>query len=611
MPLSLRSATLPGFAARFDMNLPTLRATLAWLLPAAALLAGCASRPDTGPARAPAPLSLRVIAFNDFHGHLEADGKRLTLNDPAHPGQRLQVPVGGADALAGTVAALRAGATHSVLVSSGDLVGAAPLVSTLFRHESTIEVMNQMGVDVAIPGNHEFDAGQTELQRLLAGGCATAQADAATPSCAQGPYGGARFPVIAANILQRQGGLLFAPSWVRQVGPVRVGFIGAVTRSTPGIVLPSGIAGLSFGDEAEAINRAAAELQAQGVNALVAVVHEGGELAQAADWNDPHCPGWQGALAEVERRITPAVDVVLSAHTHQGYRCQLGGRIVMQATSYGRGVSVLDLALDARTGRVDPAATRSRNLPVLNATTPAAVREALAAAEPAAYADVLRQASADAAVARSVAGYAALAAPRAHQAVGLLGGSFDRSGRTDSAAGRLIADAQWLATRAPEAGGAQLALMNAGGIRADLACRTAPPCSVSFGEAFTAQPFGNGLVTMGFSGAELLALLESQQPAGRERPHLLIPSSSLRYRWVAGAAPGQRVQDLRLNGQPVAPDQRLRVTVNGFLAEGGDGFALFKRQGERRAGPQDLDALLAHLRSHPAPDPVPRITWVD
>lgn len=593
------------------MTLPFHRRSPAWLLcVAASVLAGCATAPL--PSRVPQPLSVRLIAFNDFHGHLEADGLQLSLADPAHPGQRLRVPVGGADALAGTVAALRAGATNSVLISSGDLVGAAPLVSTLFRHESTLEVMNQMGVDLGIPGNHEFDAGEAELQRLLAGGCAAAGADSPAQSCVQHSYTGARFPLIAANVSRRHGTPLFAPSWVRQVGPVRVGFIGAVTRTTPSIVLPSGIAGLAFGDEAEAINRAAAELQAQGVQALVAVVHEGGELARpGADWNDESCPGWQGALAEVERRITPAVDVILSAHTHQGYRCKLGERVVMQATSYGRGVSVVDLPLDAHTGRVDRSAIHSRNLPVLNAHTDAATRERLAAAEPPPYAQVLRQARPDAGVASTVAGYTALAAPRANQEVGRLGGNFDRNGRTDSAAGRLIADAQLAATRAPEAGGAQLALMNAGGIRADLLCRTAAPCPVSFGDVFTAQPFGNGLVVMTLSGADLRELLESQQPEGRERPSLLAPSAGLSYRWRASAAPGQHVQDLRLNGKPVQPDERLRVTVNSFLAEGGDGFGLLKRYGERRAGPQDIDALLAHVHTNPAPDPVARITWVD
>jgi 5'-nucleotidase len=578
-----------------------------WLL-AAALLAGCASAPAP---RDATTLSLRIIAFNDFHGHLEADGQALSLANPAHPGQRLRVAVGGADALAGTVAALRAGAPDSVLISSGDLVGAAPLVSTLFRHESTIEVMNQMGVDLGIPGNHEFDAGEAELQRLLAGGCAATPPGSPAQSCAQHGYAGAHFPLIAANI-SRHGSALFAPTWVRQVGPVRVGFIGAITRTTPSIVLPSGIRDLAFGDEAEAINRAAAELQAQGVQALVAVVHEGGELAQTgAEWNDERCPGWQGALAEIERRITPAVDVILSAHTHQGYRCKLGDRIVMQATSYGRGVSVVDMQLDARTGRVDRAASRSRNLPVLNAQTDPAVREQLLAAEPAPFGDALRLARPDAATAHTVAAYTALAAPRANQTVGRLGGPVDRSGRTDSAAGRLIADAQLAATRAPEAGGAELALMNAGGIRADLPCRGAAPCAVSFGDVFTAQPFGNGLVVMTLSGADLRALLESQQPAGHERPKLLAPSAGLSYRWLASAAPGQHVQDLRLNGRAVQPGQRLRITVNSFLAEGGDGYTLLKTYGERVAGPQDIDALLAHVRGNPAPDPVARITWVD
>jgi 2',3'-cyclic-nucleotide 2'-phosphodiesterase (5'-nucleotidase family) len=428
------------------------------------------------------------------------------------------------------------------------------------------------------------------------------------PRChapSQPGYPGARFPVLAANVLAG-GQPLLPPTWVVAVGGVRVGFIGAVTRSTPSIVVPSGVAGLRFTDEADAINRAAAALDAQGVKALVVLVHEGGETGaagQAADWNDPACPGWRGDMRRMAERISQQVDLILTAHTHQGYNCLIDGRPVMQALSFGRAVSVADLVIDARTGEVDRAATRSRNLPVFNDRTDAAARQRLLAAEPAPWADALRQARPVAAVQQTVAAYAQAAAPRAQRPVGRIGGSFDRRGRTDSAAGRLVADAQLAATRAPDQGGAQLALMNPGGLRADLPCSGTPPCTVTYGDAFSMQPFGNSLVVMTLTGVELKALLEQQQPAGRASPSFLSPSAGLAYRWLASAPPGQRVQGLTLHGQPVGPKQALRVTVNSFMADGGDGYIQLRAGRDRLGGMQDVDALVAHLQTTRTPDP--------
>lgn len=601
-----------------------------WMALALAGLVACATPPPAPPAL-PAPLAaapgaapatpastqvpLRVIAFNDFHGHLEPGSLSLNLPDPALPGVPQRVAAGGAAALAGLVQALRQGAPHSVLATTGDMIGATPLVSALFRHESTVEVLNQMGVDVAAAGNHEFDAGTAELLRVLRGGCAPNVADAPTLSCALQPsHAGARFPVLAANVLAPGGQPLLPPSWVVAVDGVRVGFIGAVTRSTPSIVVPSGVAGLRFGDEADAINRAAAALDAQGVKALVVLVHEGGETGSAgqpADWNDPACPGWRGDMRRMAPRISQQVDLILTAHTHQGYNCLIDGRPVMQALSFGRAVSVADLVIDRQTGEVDRAATRSRNLPVLNDRTDPAQRARLVAAEVAPWAAALRQAQPVAAVQQTVAAYAQAAAPRAQRPVGRIGGGFDRRSRTDSAAGRLVADAQLAATRARDNGGAQLALMNPGGLRADLACNGTPPCTVTYGDAFSMQPFGNSLVVMTLSGVELKALLEQQQPPGRASPSFLSPSAGLAYRWLASGPPGQRVQALTLNGQPVGPKQALRVTVNSFMADGGDGYNLLRAGRDRLGGMQDVDALVAFLQTGPAPVAEPRITWVD
>ena len=559
------------------------------------------------------PIQLRLIAINDFHGNLEEGSLELPWPDPTHPGRATKHASGGAAALAGLVQSLRHQAPHSLVLGVGDLIGATPLISALLRHESTLAVANSLGMDLAIPGNHEFDAGTSEYLRLLKGGCAITKPPGPAASCALGPHPPARFQTLAANIPLATGGTLFPASTIRTFGGVKVGLIGAITKSTPSIVVSSGIQGLRFTDEAEAINQAATALQRQGVEAIVVVIHEGGETGspgQTLDWNNPACPNARGPIFAIARQLSPAIDVVFSGHSHQGYNCLLDGRPVMQATAFGRGVAVVDLALNPRTGDVDRARTLSRNLPVLNSRTDPAPRQAVLAAEPAPWRAALERAQPDPAVADLVARAAAIVAPIAQRQVGRVAGGFDRAGASDSSAGRLIADAQLAATRAPASGGAQAALMNPGGIRANLHCRATPPCPVSYGAIFAMQPFGNSLTVLTLSGAELKQLLERQQPPGRSTPTFLQPSASLRYSWATQAPYGLRVRHLRLNGRPIQPSQPVRLVVNSFLAEGGDGFEGFRKGRDPVGGPTDLEALETFLRRPPAPapDPRPRIT---
>ena len=594
-----------------------------WLIAgAAAPLVGYATPiAPTAPAASTEPVKVRLIAFNDFHGNLESTGLTLPWPDPAQRDKAIRLAAGGAAHLAGTIQALRAGAAHSIVISSGDAIGGTPLISALFLHESTVDVMNRIGVGIAIPGNHEFDAGKDELLRVMGGGCRTNSADALTLSCPLGDTGanrhpGARFPHFVANVTTSDGKTLFPPSIVKTVAGVRIGFIGAVTKITPTIVVPSGVAGLRFGDEADAINTEAARLKAQGIQALVAVIHEGGDTGTPGlplEWNDAGCPRPRGAIFDIANKLSPDIDVIFSAHTHQGYRCVVDGRPIMQATALGRGVSVADLVIDPKSGDVDRARTTHRNLPVFNERSDAKLRESIIAAEPEPFASALRSAKADTAVAERVAAYAQAAAPRAQRPVGRIGGAFERTAKTDASAGRLIADAQWLATRAAARGGAQFALMNPGGVRSDLRCagNAAPPCTVTYGDVFTMQPFGNNLMVMTLSGAQVKQLLEDQQRPGRSGPLLLIPSSTLTYRWVAKAEYGQRVQGLRLAGAPLNPMADYRFAVNSFLAEGGDGFVLLREGRNRLGGELDIDALTALLKTSPAPDAVPRITWVE
>ncbi len=581
---------------------PALARTAALLAALALGLAACvAPRPE--PAADRDPVRVRVLAFNDLHGYLEPGGLALRLADPRDPSAApLQVGAGGVAHLATLVRRLRGEVPHSVLVSSGDAIGASPLVSALFREEPTIEAMNAIGVDLAVVGNHEFDRGIAELRRLAAGGCHPGDASPLA-SCAapEGRFGGARFPLFAANVLDQAGRPVFAPSVVREFDGVRVAFVGAVVRATPTIVSPAGVAGLRFEDEAESINREVDRLrEAQGIRAFVAVIHEGGAID--GDWNDPRCPGARGAVFAIADRLRPEVDAVLSAHTHQGYSCVRDapgnpGLRILQATSYGRGLSVLDLAIDRSSGDVLRPRTAARNLPVANGLGGDRAADAVHPPVPA-----------DPAVGAIVAHFAARAAPLARSEVGRISAAARRGDAGpggDSTLGRLVADAQLAATREPGRGGARIAFTNPGGLRADLGCATAEaPCAVRFGDAFAAQPFGNSLVVMTLTGAQLRAALEQQfTGTNAERPRILQPSAGFTFSWRRDARDGARLVDARLDGEPLSPSADYRVTVNSFLAEGGDGFTVFRDGSRRLGGAQDVDALVDWLRSAPVVAP--------
>jgi 5'-nucleotidase len=575
------------------------RRIAAALLSMGALLAasGCTGRgADPGAAAsrpAGADVPLRIVAFNDFHGQLEPGGLTLRLRDPADPSRSWAVGAGGVAQLATLVSRLRAGSAHTVVVSSGDLVGASPLTSALFRDEPTIEAMNAIGVDLGVVGNHEFDRGFDELRRLIGGGCHPGgSGEVGTCAGPDGRFGGARFPMIAANVRDASGRAVLPASVVREVGGVQVAFVGAVLRATPSVVVPSGVVGLRFEDEAEAINREVGALRvARGIEAFVAVIHEGGTTA--GDWNDPSCTGARGEIFRIVDRLRPEVDAVLSGHSHQGYACLRDApgnpRLpVVQAFANGRGVSVLDLRLDPATGDVRRELTTARNLPVANGL--AGDRAADAAYPPL---------PPDAAVQALVDHYVARARPLAGRPVGRLAGAATRdpSPGGDTALGRLVADAQLAATRAPERGGARIALTNPGGMRADLPCpRAAAPCTISYADAFAAQPFGNSLMVMTLTGAQLTSILEQQfSGLNSQRPRVLQPSAGFEWVWRASGPAGARIAEVRLDGVPIDPAGRYRVAVNAFLAEGGDGFGGFLAGTDRLGGPLDIDVLVSWL----------------
>ncbi|HZA95921.1 MAG TPA: bifunctional metallophosphatase/5'-nucleotidase [Burkholderiaceae bacterium] len=530
---------------------------------------------------------VRIIGINDFHGHLEPAGNAIAVPDPANPGRTVPLRSGGAAFLATRINQLKAEQPRHVIVSAGDLVGASPLTSALFHDEPTIEVMNAIGLDINALGNHEFDRGVSHLLRLANGGCESRpKANHQTCAAADGKFSGARFSFLAANVLGRENEQpIVTPTQVKSFDGVRVGFIGAVTRSTPGIVVPSGVAGVRFVGEAKAINRYAKELQAQGVQTIVAVVHEGGD----ADGGFGACLNPRGAIFDLARELDAAIDIVLSAHTHRGYNCLIDGRVIIQAASYGRLISVVDIEIDRATEEVVRERTRARNVTVPNGErTGHALRTAYPPLAP------------EPKVAAIVEHYRKLAAPLAERPIGYIVADFDRraSPGGDSALGRLVADAQLAASRTH---GAQIAFTNPGGLRANLSA-SGPNGLVTYADAFLSQPFGNTLVTLTLTGAQLRQLLEQQwsnrrSETGSERARMLQPSRGFAYAWRSNAPHGERVVtgSMRLDGRPIELDDTYRVTVNNFLAEGGDGFRVLREGTHRAEGPADVDALTAYL----------------
>ena len=522
------------------------------------------------------PVDLRILAINDFHGNLQPPPGGIRITDPADKARSIMVPAGGAEHMATLVKQLREGHSNTIFVAAGDLIGASPFLSAMFHDEPTVEALSMMGLELASVGNHEFDEGVTELLRMQNGGCHP------TDGC-QGPhrFEGARFRYLAANSIEaRTGKTILPPYDIRTFDGVPVAFIGLTLKGTAGIVSPAGIAGIAFNDEAETVNAQVAELKARGVEAIVVLIHEGG--TPAGDYNE--CPGISGPIVDIVKKFDKAVDVVVSGHTHRAYICEIDGRLVTSADKYGTLVTAIDLKLDPVTR--DVVSAKADN---------AIVRTSLAKAPE---------------QSQLILSYDKLAAPIAGRPAGSVTETLSRTPNAagESALGDIIADAQLAATASEKAGGAVIALTNPGGIRSDIARKE--DGAVSYGEVFAAQPFRNQLVTMTLTGEQIRQALE-QQWTDPNRPRILQISRGLSYGWDNARPDGERILagSLSLNGRPIDPAASYRVTVNNYLAVGGDGFTALIGK-DPLTGIYDVDALYAYFQANSplSPPPSGRIT---
>ena len=600
------------------------------------LTAGCAvaQTPPLG------TITVKLIGFNDYHGTLQSPGT-FGANSLAPAAAR--PAVGGAEYLAAYVARLKAQNPFNAVVGAGDFIGASPLISALFFDEPAIETLNKIGVDFNAVGNHEFDKGSAELRRLQNGGCKSVNGVQEPNSCkglgsgAPGTFDGAKFKWLSANVFETATGRpLLPPYGIKSFDGTKVAFIGMTLKGTPGIVTPSGVAGLEFRDEADTVNALIPRLRAQGVEAIVVLVHQGGFQTSpnvgdinGCDGDLKNADGSESDIGKIVQRLDNAVDLVISGHTHAAYNCSastvdvknVGGNAVStprptglankagrlipvtSASAFGRLLTDIDLTIDRTTRDVIAVTATNR----LVDRTDAGINQAIAT---------------DPTVRNLVLGYNGLVSPLAGVVIGTITKALPSTTNAagEMPAGSLIADAQLQATQPAALGGAVAAFMNAGGVRSPgfVSNASAYPYNVTYGDAFTVQPFGNSLVTMTLTAQQIKNLLEQQFVGclGQTTQRIMQVSNGIKYSWSASAAPCARIVDLTLTPTDVtvtppavtaAPDtlvvggvvqnpgKTYRVTVNNFMATGGDGYTVLLGGLNTLGGAQDIDALVAYM----------------
>ncbi|MBT2391282.1 bifunctional metallophosphatase/5'-nucleotidase [Streptomyces sp. ISL-1] len=574
----------------------------------AAMPAGAAVDEGSSGARhhQPRTVDVQLLSFNDLHGNLEPPAGSAGQVTRTHAdGTTEKINAGGVEYLATHLRQARKGSKYSVTAAAGDMIGASPLLSGLFHDEPTIEALNGLKLDVSSVGNHEFDEGAKELARMQNGGCHP------TAGCFEQdrPFGGADFPYLAANVAnEKTGRPLLDPYFIWKKDGVKIGFIGVTLEGTPNIVSAEGVKGLTFGDEVETINKYTKVLERKGVKSIVALIHEGGAPASSSyNYNcDSPGPGdgVSGPIVDIAKKISPQVDALVTGHTHQAYACTIPDpsgkpRTVTSAASFGKLYTDTTLTYDRRTKDI--------------------VRTAVASANHVVTRDVPKAED----MTRLIARWNTLAAPIASRPVGHISADIENPfDAPEKPLGNLIADAQLEGLATADKGGAQLALMNPGGIRAGLVHKASGSEGdgvVTYGEAFTVQPFTNMMTVVDLTGAQLITALQ-QQVSGLNQasPKILQVSDGFTYTLDLTKTGADRIVagSVKLKGEAIDPAKTYRVAMNEFLAGGGDGFAVLKEHKNKLVGASDLDILIAYLAAHSsasaplAPPATGRITVV-
>ncbi|MEY4076675.1 MAG: hypothetical protein RIQ69_1045 [Pseudomonadota bacterium] len=561
----------------------------------------CACAPMNEPSIAASEkINISILAFNDLHGHLEPPS--MSVRERID-GNLTEVPVGGAAYLAAAIQHHKKLNPLHAVVSAGDMIGATPLTSALFLDEPTIEAVNAMGIDFNAVGNHEFDKGTPELMRMRRGGCE--KLTRLEPCQVNRQFPGANFEFLAANVKKADHESLFPAYGIKTFKQgnqvIKLGFVGMTLKSTPNLVAPEGIKGLKFEDEAATANALVPVLKAQGVSALVLVIHEGGVIQGGP--NDASCPGLSGDIVPILNKLDTDFDVVVSGHTHRAYACDYKRInpskpfLLTSAGQYGTFLTHIQLSIDPLSKKVQ---SKTANNVIVQSE--AFVNASGVNVQPSSGLPFFGK---QMDVEKIVNLYRTASQVQVLKEVGRLSTSVTRqsSPSGESGLGNLIADAQWSSTAPVDRGRSDFALMNPGGVRADILIQPGGGV-VNFGQLFKVQPFGNTLVVKRMTGQQVKDLLEHQF-VNLDRPKVLFPSESLKYEVDLSQAKGQRVLNIQIGQKPLDLARAYNVTMNSYLASGGDGFWHFNQAPTVSSGEIDVDALSDYLQQRPGLKPAP------
>ncbi|WP_394137793.1 bifunctional 2',3'-cyclic-nucleotide 2'-phosphodiesterase/3'-nucleotidase [Cytobacillus oceanisediminis] len=479
------------------------------------------------------PFDVQLLGINDFHGQLDTFSSSLNA--------------GGVEYLAAHLKQREATNPNTFMLHAGDAVGASSPVSALLQDEPTIKMLNEIGFDLGTVGNHEFDEGVEEMLRLINGG--------SHPNTVEkyGEFKGANFPYVAANVVDSvTKEPILAPYEIKEVNGVPIAFIGIAYSDTPSIVTPSGTAGVEFTDEAEAINKYTAELKKQGIKSIVVVTHN--PAKSALDGSNP-----QEELVDIANAVDDEVDVLFGGHNHQYTNTVVDGKLLVQSYSYGTAFSDVDLTIDPVTKDIV-----AKKAEIVNTT---------------------RDIEPDVEIKQMLDTYIADVAPILNEVIGYTSTGISRDTNADgeSPMGNLIADSMIEQT------GTDFAFMNSGGVRASIDAG-----EITWKEAFTVQPFGNDLVTLTLTGAQIKELFE-QQWGSKER---IMHVSGLKVTYDSSKEAGDRIVSLvKSDGTDIDPNKEYTVTVNNYMADGGDGYSVLLNGKNRTVDIVDLDALINYIKA--------------
>ncbi|HET9419951.1 MAG TPA: bifunctional UDP-sugar hydrolase/5'-nucleotidase [Nocardioides sp.] len=547
-----------------------------------ALAASSLALLTSAPAQAADPVDIQILATNDFHGRL--------INETSN--------VAGAAVLSGAVKQLRTENPNTAFVAAGDLIGASTFESFIQQDTPTIAALNEAGLDVSAVGNHELDQGFDDLSGRV-------------QDLAEWEY-------IVANLrLKSNNEHALAPTWTQELGGVTVGYVGAVTEELPALVSPAGIADIDVTDVVTEVNDAAADLTAGGADLVVMLVHEGAPNTDCETMDDDP----NSTFGNIINNVSDDVDAIVSGHTHLAYNCSFpvegfeGGRErpVVSAGQYGTNLNQLEFTIDPDDGAIsavtqdilaleDCGDTCGASTVVWTPNYPADPEVETIVADAVEQANILGA-----------------------EELGEITGPFNRARWSapdgddegterdivenrggESTLGNLVAEVQRWATESETFGGAEIAFMNPGGLRANMAGPT-----VTYRQAANVQPFANTLVNMDLTGMQIKKVLEQQwQRDGQgnvpTRPFLRLGTSEgFEYSYDPSLPEGSRITGIMLDGVPLSPMTSYSVTVNSFLAAGGDNFREFANGANKRdTGQIDLQAMVDYMAEFAAEEPL-------